>query len=84
MIILQLTQDELTSALQAAFHDGFRDFLVGTMVAALPMFWFATLSFYMMRPYAIRTLRKPADPETILTTVAQVLAQRPTSGAHNG
>ncbi len=33
---------------------------------------------------AARTLQKPADPETILTTVAQVLAQRPTSGAHNG
>lgn len=57
-ILLQLTQDDLTSALQQAFHNGFRDFLVGTMVAALPMFWFATLAFYMMRPYAIRTLRK--------------------------
>jgi hypothetical protein len=58
MTILQLTSDELSGALSLAFHDGFRDFLVGTMVAALPMFWIATLAFYLMRPYAIRTLRK--------------------------
>jgi len=58
MTILALTSDELSGALSQAFHDGFRDFVVGTMVAALPMFWIATLSFYLMRPYAIRTLRK--------------------------
>ncbi|HYM14950.1 MAG TPA: hypothetical protein VEZ14_05285 [Dehalococcoidia bacterium] len=58
MILLALTQQELTDALSQGFHDGFRDFLVGSMVAALPMFWIATLVFYLMRPYAIRTLRK--------------------------
>lgn len=58
MILLALTQQELTDALSQAFHNGFRDFVVGTLVAALPMFWMATLVFYLMRPYAIRTLRK--------------------------
>jgi hypothetical protein len=58
MTILALTPDQLTEALSQAFHTGFRDFLVGTLVAALPMFWIATLAFYLMRPYAIRTLRK--------------------------
>lgn len=58
MAILALTTDQLSNALSLAFHNGFRDFVVGTLVAALPMFWFATLAFYMMRPYAIRTLRK--------------------------
>lgn len=58
MIALALTQQELTDALSQAFHTGFRDFLIGTLVAALPMFWIATLSLYLMRPYAIRTLRK--------------------------
>jgi hypothetical protein len=58
MMILALTPQELTDALSQAFHDGFRDFMVGTLVAALPMFWIATLAFYLMRPYAIRTLRK--------------------------
>lgn len=57
-LLLALSQDELTSALSQAFHDGFRDFVIGTLVAALPMFWIATLAFYLMRPYAIRTLRK--------------------------
>ncbi len=57
-MLLQLTSDELSGALTQAFHDGFRDFLVGSLVAALPMFWIATLVFYLMRPYAIRTLRK--------------------------
>lgn len=58
MIIAALTSQELTDALSQAFHNGFRDFMVGTLVAALPMFWIATLAFYLMRPYAIRTLRK--------------------------
>lgn len=58
MITLALTQQELTDALSQAFHSGFRDFLIGTLVAALPMFWIATLCLYLMRPYAIRTLRK--------------------------
>ncbi len=53
-----MTPDQLTSAISDAFRSGFRDFLVGTMVAALPMLWVATLAFYLMRPYAIRTLRK--------------------------
>jgi hypothetical protein len=57
-IVLTLTQQELTDALSQAFHSGCRDFLVGTLVAALPMLWIATLSLYLMRPYAIRTLRK--------------------------
>lgn len=50
--------DDLTTALSSAFQNGFRDFLVGSMVAALPLLWVATLVFYLMRPYAIRTLRK--------------------------
>jgi hypothetical protein len=58
VIIAALTSQELTDALSQAFHNGFRDFMVGTLVAALPMFWIATLAFYLMRPYAIRTLRK--------------------------
>lgn len=53
-----MTPDQLTSALETAFQNGFRDFLIGSMVAALPLFWTATLVFYLMRPYAIRTLRK--------------------------
>ena len=53
-----MTPDQLTNAISAAFSTGFRDFLVGTMVAALPMLWAAALVFYLMRPYAIRTLRK--------------------------
>lgn len=57
-ILLQMSSQDLADALSQAFHDGFRDFLVGSMVAALPMFWIATLLFYLMRPYAIRTLRK--------------------------
>ncbi len=56
--ILAMTVDQLSGALGDAFHNGFRDFMVGTLVAALPMFWIATLVFYLMRPYAIRTLRK--------------------------
>jgi hypothetical protein len=58
MNILALTSEQLAEALSQAFHTGFRDFVVGTLVAALPMFWIATLAFYLMRPYAIRTLRK--------------------------
>lgn len=53
-----MTPDDLTTALAAAFQNGFKDFLVGSMVAALPLLWVAALSFYLMRPYAIRTLRK--------------------------
>lgn len=53
-----MTVDDLTTALSAAFQNGFRDFLVGSMVAALPLLWAAALVFYLMRPYAIRTLRK--------------------------
>jgi len=58
MNMLALTAEQLSEALSQAFHDGFRDFLVGSLVAALPMFWIATIAFYLMRPYAIRTLRK--------------------------
>jgi hypothetical protein len=53
-----MTVDQLAAALGAAFQSGFRDFLIGTMVAALPMLWVMTLALYLMRPYAIRTLRK--------------------------
>lgn len=53
-----MTVDELSTALSAAFQNGFRDFLVGTVVALLPLLWVASLTFYLMRPYAIRTLRK--------------------------
>ena len=53
-----MTPDQLQTALSAAFQNGFRDFLVGSMVAALPLLWVAALVFYLMRPYAIRTLRK--------------------------
>ncbi len=53
-----MTPDQLQSALSTAFQNGFRDFLIGSMVAALPLLWVATLVFYLMRPYAIRTLRK--------------------------
>ncbi len=53
-----MTVDELSTALTAAFQNGFRDFLVGTVVALLPLLWVASLTFYLMRPYAIRTLRK--------------------------
>jgi hypothetical protein len=53
-----MTVDDLSAALTAAFQNGFRDFLVGTMVAILPLLWVAALVFYLMRPYAIRTLRK--------------------------
>src|ERR1700694_4612998 len=58
MNVLALTSQQLSDALSQAFHDGFRDFLVGSLVAALPMFWIATSSFYLMRPSAIGTLRK--------------------------
>lgn len=57
-LVAEMTTDELSGAISQALHDGFRDFLVGTLVASLPMFWIATLAFYLMRPYAIRTLRK--------------------------
>jgi hypothetical protein len=53
-----MTVDQLSKALSDAFNTGFRDFIVGSMVALLPMLWVATLLFYLMRPYAIRTLRK--------------------------
>lgn len=53
-----MTVDQLTKAISDAFNSGFRDFIVGTLVAAMPMLWIATLVFYLMRPYAIRTLRK--------------------------
>jgi hypothetical protein len=53
-----MTVDQLANALGIAFQDGFRDFLIGTMVAALPMLWVMTLALTLMRPYAIRTLRK--------------------------
>lgn len=53
-----MTPDQLQAALSDAFQNGFRDFLVGSMVAVLPLLWVATLVFYLMRPYAIRTLRK--------------------------
>lgn len=53
-----MTVDQLTNAIVAAFNSGFRDFIVGTLVAFLPVLWIATLIFYLMRPYAIRTLRK--------------------------
>jgi len=57
-ILAQMSTQDLSDALSQALHNGFRDFLVGSLVAALPMFWIATLLFYLMRPYAIRTLRK--------------------------
>jgi hypothetical protein len=57
-VIAQMSTQDLTDAVSQAFHDGFRDFMVGTLVAVLPMFWIATMLFYLMRPYAIRTLRK--------------------------
>ena len=53
-----MTVDQLSQAISDAFNSGFRDFLVGTLVALLPMLWVATLVFYLMRPYAIRTLQK--------------------------
>lgn len=53
-----MTVDQLTQAISNAFNSGFRDFIVGTLVAFLPVLWIATLVFYLMRPYAIRTLRK--------------------------
>ena len=53
-----MTVDQLSNAISNAFNSGFRDFIVGSLVALLPMLWIATLAFYLMRPYAIRTLRK--------------------------
>jgi hypothetical protein len=53
-----MTVDQLSNAISNAFSSGFRDFIVGSLVALLPMLWIATLAFYLMRPYAIRTLRK--------------------------
>lgn len=53
-----MSVDQLTQAISNAFNSGFRDFIVGTLVALLPLLWVATLLFYLMRPYAIRTLRK--------------------------
>lgn len=53
-----MTVDQLASAVSDALQHGFRDFLIGTMVALLPIFWALTLTLYLMRPYAIRTLRK--------------------------
>src|SRR5450631_466613 len=53
-----MTVDQLSGAISSAFNTGFRDFIVGSLVALLPMLWIATLVFYLMRPYAIRTLRK--------------------------
>src|SRR5579871_3249930 len=53
-----MSADQLSQAISNAFNTGFRDFIVGTLVALMPMLWIATLMFYLMRPYAIRTLRK--------------------------
>lgn len=53
-----MTVDQLTQAISDAFNSGFRDFIVGSLVAAMPILWITTLIFYLMRPYAIRTLRK--------------------------
>lgn len=53
-----MTVDQLASAISDALQHGFRDFMIGTMVALLPIFWALTLTLYLMRPYAIRTLRK--------------------------
>lgn len=53
-----MSVDQLSNAISAAFNTGFRDFIVGSLVALLPMLWVATLLFFLMRPYAIRTLRK--------------------------
>jgi len=53
-----MSPDQLTAAIGDALQHGFRDFLVGTMVAMLPIFWALTLTLYLMRPYAIRMLRK--------------------------
>jgi hypothetical protein len=53
-----MSTDQLSQAISNAFNTGFRDFIVGTLVAALPMLWVAMLVFHLMRPYAIRTLRK--------------------------
>jgi hypothetical protein len=53
-----MSVDQLSTAISNAFNTGFRDFIVGTLVALLPMLWVATLLFFLMRPYAIRTLRK--------------------------
>lgn len=53
-----MSVDQLSNAISNAFNTGFRDFIVGTLVALLPLLWVATLLFYLMRPYAIRTLRK--------------------------
>ena len=53
-----MTVDQLSGAISQALQNGFRDFLVGTIVAMLPILWAMTLSLTLMRPYAIRTLRK--------------------------
>lgn len=53
-----MSVDQLSQAISNAFNTGMRDFIVGSLVAALPMLWIAMLVFYLMRPYAIRTLRK--------------------------
>ena len=47
-ILAQMSTQDLSDALSQALHNGFRDFLVGSLVAALPMFWIATLLFYLM------------------------------------
>ena len=53
-----MTVDQLSNAISAALQSGFRDFVVGTVVASLPILWVMTLTLYLMRPYAIRQLRK--------------------------
>lgn len=53
-----MTVDQLAAAVSDALQHGFRDFLIGTMVALLPIFWVLSLTLYLMRPYAIRMLRK--------------------------
>ncbi len=53
-----MTVDQLSKAISDALQSGFRDFVVGSIVAALPILWVTTLTLYLMRPYAIRQLRK--------------------------
>jgi hypothetical protein len=53
-----MTVDQLSNAISDALQSGFRDFVVGSIVAALPILWVTTLTLYLMRPYAIRQLRK--------------------------
>jgi hypothetical protein len=54
----QLTSDDVSTAITQALTQGGQQWMVGTVVAFLPVLWLLVLILHLGRPYVLRTLRR--------------------------